>query len=107
MLKSGSARLGFQKGNLRRSPATFGRSRLPSRTRGAGPIARPFRFGREVNALLGSVAGSSNSPNGPQLGGSLGLGRLFAPTPSQMLSPYTGGDPAGDSSIFSDAANGI
>jgi hypothetical protein len=62
--------------------------------------------GASAGSILGSVAGSSNSPNGPQLGGALGLGRLFAPTPSQMLAPYTGGDSA-DSGIFSDAANGI
>jgi hypothetical protein len=43
-----------------------------------------------VGNMLGSYSGPRASPNGAQL--PFGAGSLFAPTPSSMLGPYTGGD---------------
>jgi hypothetical protein len=40
-------------------------------------------------SMLGSYSGSRASPNGAQL--PFGAGSLFAPTPSSMLGPYSGG----------------
>jgi hypothetical protein len=40
--------------------------------------------------MLGSYSGPRASPNGAQL--PFGAGSLFAPTPSSMLGPYSGGD---------------
>jgi hypothetical protein len=40
--------------------------------------------------LLGSYSDTHASPNGAQL--PFDIGSLFAPTPSSMLSPYSGGD---------------
>ena len=86
-----------------------GRDALPPRSVGVR-----FRYAQTdfasppslAGSLLTGAGGILGSPNGPQLGGSLGLGRFLAPTPSMMLGPYTGGDSA-SSGIFSDAANGI
>jgi hypothetical protein len=41
-------------------------------------------------SMLGSYSGPRASPNGAQL--PFGAGSLFAPTPSSMLAPYSGGD---------------
>jgi hypothetical protein len=41
-------------------------------------------------SMLGSYSGPNASPNGAQL--PFGAGSLFAPTPSSMLGPYSGGD---------------
>jgi hypothetical protein len=40
--------------------------------------------------MLGSYSGPRASPNGAQL--PFGAGSMFAPTPSSMLGPYSGGD---------------
>jgi hypothetical protein len=48
--------------------------------------------------VLGAYSGTHASPNGAQL--PFGTGSLFAPSPSQMLGPYTGGYAPADSGIF-------
>jgi hypothetical protein len=60
---------------------------------GAAAYRPPSMWGsvlQGAGSVLGSYAGAHVSPNGAQL--PFGAGSYFAPTPSQILAPYSGGD---------------
>jgi hypothetical protein len=92
-------RLSLPRRSIGNSNAENLKSRARHRVGGGVQVAqhaRPVFSG--VGGILGSYSVTHVSPNGSQL--PFGIGSLFAPSPSQMLGPYTGGYAPADSGIF-------